>query len=152
MRSESHGGAKGAAWAASAADKRRPTIVTGSIVGGAARTLGCCGSVCAGAVFGRQRMAAGPPGIKRKETDLCGPVDLQGRLGCGALCLLALGRKQGVPSPDSPSRTPCHLVEPSIRSSKRSMQISDATDLNRAHRQQALEVPADLLWCLNAVA
>jgi hypothetical protein len=80
-------------------------------------------SACVGA--GRsvpaRHLAAGPPEIKKKEKcpPVCAdPVDLQGQLGCGALSLLALGRKQEGHGPsDSPSRAPRHLVEPWTRSS-----------------------------------
>ena len=57
-----------------------------------------------------RHLAAGPPqaGIEKKGNcaPVCAdPVDLQGRLGCGALGARALGRKQEGPS-DSPSRAP----------------------------------------------
>ncbi len=56
-----------------------------------------------------RHLAAGPPGmIKKKETCtpvLADPVDLQGRLGCGALGLLALGRKQEAASCISAGRS-----------------------------------------------
>ena len=68
-------------------------------------------------------MGRPPPGrleskIFHLEKENCAPicagsVDLQGRLGCEALGLLALGRKQEGPS-DSPSRTPRHLTASAV--------------------------------------
>ena len=53
-------------------------------------------------------VAAGGPG-PAPGIEPVSAVDLQGRLGCGALGARALGRKQEGPS-DSPSRAPRHLV------------------------------------------
>ena len=82
----------------------------------------CVGAVRAGAAFGRRAASGSLAGWNQKKGNcapVCAdPVDLQGRLGRGALGSLALGREQEGPS-DSPS-------------SKRSVEIADATDSNQA--------------------
>ncbi len=70
-------------------------------------------AACAGAGRSVPAICQWPPGVRTP-----GAVDLQGRLGCGALGVRALGRKQEGPS-DSPSRAPRHLAGPVTRSSKR---------------------------------
>jgi hypothetical protein len=88
-----------------------------------------------------RHLAAGPPqaGIEKKGNcaPVCAdPVDLQGRLGCGALGALALGRKQEGPS-DSPSRAPppaslSRALDSELEALHGCTQISDATDLTQA--------------------
>ena len=88
-----------------------------------------------------RHLAAGPPqaGIEKKGNcaPVCAdPVDLQGRLGCGALGARALGREQEGPS-DSPSRAPppaslSRALDSELEALHGCTQISDATDLNQA--------------------
>ena len=92
-------------------------------------------------VWGRSVPARPKAGIEKTRKGNCAPVcadpvDLQGRLGCGALGERALGRKQEGPS-DSPSRAPppaslSRALGSELEALHGCTQISDATDLSQA--------------------